>query len=194
MMVHIIDDTKQLAHDALVVLCHDLVPLQVSYLHAKLFDRDGDELVPVLFPRLCLTCSCPGKLSEPHCAFSACLPLCRSLACAFTACLTQLASACAQVSLEGDDWELTPCHDLAVTVAYTKAECLMHVMRAGEFVGFRSGHARDRLLRVSRRTRRLVLGSDKFGVYEQMRLVSVRLYLLQCCATCNCHGCPTQRT
>ena len=72
-----------------------------------------------------------------------------------------------------DGWELAPCETVSLAAACNMPACRVRVVRQDEFVGFKLQHAHDRHLQVSRRTRRLVLASSKFGVYEQMRILQV---------------------
>jgi hypothetical protein len=78
-----------------------------------------------------------------------------------------------QASLANGAWELTPCQGLSISEACRLPSCCMHVVRHGEFVGFKMEFAQSRLLQVCRRNQRLVLASDKFGVYEQMHILQV---------------------
>lgn len=92
-----------------------------------------------------------------------------------------------QATLVDDTWELVPCPKLAVTVAYSIPACLVQVLRHGEFVGFRTTLAQGCVLHVSRRSRRLTLSADTFGVYEQLRIMSVRVHWITCTSLAGMH-------
>jgi hypothetical protein len=107
------------------------------------------------------------------------LPVCQHASWTCCSCCS-----CVQANLSQDTWELAPSDALSVTLAYTLPTCLLQVVRHGEFVGFRMQCAEKRMLQFSRRHRRLFLVSDKFGVYEQLRILEVRdLCNLSVCTT-----------
>lgn len=114
------------------------------------------------------------------------------LADAALVCICTLDAAPYQAEKLDDRWELVPSESLTVAAACTLPCCLVQIVRQEGYVGFRLPHVAERYVQYSPRTRRFILASERFGVYEQLKICQVQLVLPTRCmiALLSCQHLP----